>query len=181
MRRERGGRGPEGVLATWGCVACLLAGSATRTDAEDGGRRAITAPTPSRGWEDSVPELERARAGARQRLSDARCEAVLADFTDVAGRRLDRVLQASGRSPQAQLDRLAFESGVGRYGCSSGQLAFTRIGSTDVSICVRPFTLLPPPQREAVLIHEMLHSLGLGENPPESAEVTARVLKRCGH
>jgi hypothetical protein len=33
---------------------------------------------------------------------------------------------------------------------------------------------------ELVLIHELLHSLGLGENPPSSAEITRQVTKRCG-
>jgi hypothetical protein len=32
---------------------------------------------------------------------------------------------------------------------------------------------------EAVIIHEMLHTLGLGENPPSSTEITFRVLNRC--
>ena len=31
----------------------------------------------------------------------------------------------------------------------------------------------------AALIHEMLHTLGLGENPPSSNEITRRVLMRC--
>ena len=38
-----------------------------------------------------------------------------------------------------------------------------------------------PQDREITIIHEMLHSLGLGENPPESVAITAQVLKRCGH
>jgi len=33
---------------------------------------------------------------------------------------------------------------------------------------------------EAVIIHETLHSLGLGENPPTSDEITRRVFSRCG-
>jgi hypothetical protein len=33
---------------------------------------------------------------------------------------------------------------------------------------------------EIVLIHELLHSLGLGENPPNSSWITTAVLKRCG-
>jgi len=33
---------------------------------------------------------------------------------------------------------------------------------------------------EAVIIHETLHSLGLGENPPTSDEITWRVFSRCG-
>ncbi|HSD67450.1 MAG TPA: hypothetical protein VLF95_12150, partial [Vicinamibacteria bacterium] len=66
--------------------------------------------------------------------------------------------------------------------CNRGaSLAFTQVGSSAVSVCLRAFTLLRPPEQDAVLIHEMLHSLGLGENPPESVAITARVLKRCGH
>jgi hypothetical protein len=142
-------------------------------------RVAVARPGP-RALEDLVPELARARAGARERLADPRCQAVLADFTDVAGRRLDLLLRAGGRTALEQLDSLGFTSGLGRHGCSRGQLAFTQVGSLSVSICLRPFTLLPPVKQEAVLIHEMLHSLGLGENPPESLAITAQVLKRCG-
>jgi hypothetical protein len=50
-----------------------------------------------------------------------------------------------------------------------------------VFICFRQLSLLRREEQEAVLIHEMLHSLGLGENPPESVAITAQVLKRCGH
>lgn len=32
---------------------------------------------------------------------------------------------------------------------------------------------------EAIVIHEMLHSLGLGENPPTSDYITSRVMERC--
>jgi hypothetical protein len=32
---------------------------------------------------------------------------------------------------------------------------------------------------QAIVIHEALHTLGLGENPPSSAEITARVLASC--
>jgi hypothetical protein len=31
----------------------------------------------------------------------------------------------------------------------------------------------------AVVIHEILHTLGLSENPPSSKEITDRVLARC--
>jgi hypothetical protein len=32
---------------------------------------------------------------------------------------------------------------------------------------------------EALVIHETFHSLGLGENPPSSHEITTRVLGSC--
>jgi hypothetical protein len=33
---------------------------------------------------------------------------------------------------------------------------------------------------EILLIHEFLHTLGLGENPPTSDAITQRVAVRCG-
>ena len=32
---------------------------------------------------------------------------------------------------------------------------------------------------EVYVIHEMLHTLGLGENPPTSQEITQRVKRQC--
>jgi hypothetical protein len=129
-----------------------------------------------------MPDLKRARLGARERLGRPECQAVLTDFESVNGGRLDLVLRSTGRTAQEQLDLLVLESGLGRPLCDHGaRLAFTRSGSSAVSVCLRPFTLLPPAEQDAILIHEMLHSLGLGENPPESTAITDQVLKRCGH
>ena len=36
-----------------------------------------------------------------------------------------------------------------------------------------------PALAEFMVIHEMLHTLGLGENPPSTFEITERVKKRC--
>ena len=36
-----------------------------------------------------------------------------------------------------------------------------------------------PRRPRAVLLHEVLHTLGLGENPPTSAHITQRVVERC--
>jgi hypothetical protein len=33
---------------------------------------------------------------------------------------------------------------------------------------------------EIAVIHEALHTLGLGENPPDSREITRLVTERCG-
>jgi hypothetical protein len=120
--------------------------------------------------------------GARERLGHLECLAVLTDFKAVTGQRLDEVLRGRGRTAQEQLDLLELESGLGRHGCDRGvTMAFTQVHSPVVSICLRPFTLLPRKEQEAVLIHELLHSLGLGENPPESVAITRQVLGRCGH
>jgi hypothetical protein len=34
---------------------------------------------------------------------------------------------------------------------------------------------------EVVIIHELLHTLGLRENPPSSAQITKQVRRRCGN
>ena len=36
------------------------------------------------------------------------------------------------------------------------------------------------PPAEIIVLHEALHTLGLGENPPLSAVITDRVAARCG-
>jgi hypothetical protein len=36
-----------------------------------------------------------------------------------------------------------------------------------------------PGRAKILVIHEVLHTLGLGDNPPSSAEITERVEARC--
>jgi len=39
--------------------------------------------------------------------------------------------------------------------------------------------LKEPRVAESMVIHEVLHTLGLGENPPTSLEITSRIFTRC--
>jgi hypothetical protein len=179
MRGFVGGRGPGRALVSWSFVGYLVGGLGSRAGAAEGGHASRT-PPPRPTLEERIPDLKQAREGARERLGDPQCLAVLTDFESVTGQRLDEVLRTSGRTAQEQLDLLVFESGLGRPGCDRGAtMAFTQVRSSVVSICLRPFTLMHRTEQEAVLIHEMLHSLGLGEGPPESVAITARVLARC--
>jgi hypothetical protein len=55
-------------------------------------------------------------------------------------------------------------------------------GSRVVQVCGRRFGAVArrnPRLAEASVIHEMLHSLGLGENPPDPQVITGRVLDLC--
>ena len=55
-------------------------------------------------------------------------------------------------------------------------------GSRVVQVCGRRFEAVArrhPRLAEASVIHEMLHSLGLGENPPDPRAITERVLDLC--
>ena len=76
-----------------------------------------------------------------------------------------------------------FAQDQGSKACrTKGTVAVTEPGSRVVFICARSFlemALSAPERAEATVIHEMLHSLGLGENPPSSNEITERVLSRC--
>jgi hypothetical protein len=89
-----------------------------------------------------------------------------------------------GRTPEEHLDALTFHDGSSHPRCAaSNVLAFTRPGDDAVRVCASQFRSTArsdPAKAEAVVLHEMLHTLGLGEDPPTSLEITARVRSRCG-
>jgi hypothetical protein len=121
---------------------------------------------------------------AKRRLADAECRVVLSDFREAArGWALHDVLRAQGRTAEEHLDSLVFKDGSGKRRCASRSiLAFTHVGSDTVFVCASQFNRAAaqdPGFAEMVLIHEMLHTLGLGENPPASGEITDRVVERC--
>src|SRR6185312_1346299 len=106
---------------------------------------------------------------------------------DASGQTLQEKLDALGETGQSYLSLVFFYEGSELPGCrsSKGQdiSAMTTPGSRAVFICRANFSAerRPKPfQPEAVIIHETLHSLGLGENPPTSDEITWRVFSRCG-
>jgi hypothetical protein len=121
--------------------------------------------------------------GAFRRLGRPRCQNLLTEFTDAAGRPLAERLAALGRTPQGYLGDILFEDGSQVRPCASREvLAVTNPGSRVVFVCPRQFVAVAyqdPVEAELILIHEMLHSLGLGENPPSSHEITGRVEQRC--
>jgi hypothetical protein len=128
--------------------------------------------------------VRRALLSVRRRLATAPCRSVLTDFSAGEGRSLEAVLRELGRSPEAHLDSLLFRDGSTRPRCASQSiLAFTNVGGDTVYVCARQFHRVAerdPAAADVVLIHEALHTLGLGENPPSSGEINARVALRCG-
>lgn len=118
--------------------------------------------------------------GAAERLSVARCAAVLSDFRDAEGRTLRERLEASGVTLDDHLRRLWFVRGEGQRPCSSTRTsAFTVPGGHMVFVCPSVFRHPVTMHDQLLLIHEFLHTLGLGENPPTSAEITKQVTRRC--
>ena len=125
----------------------------------------------------------RALEGAADSLKGARCQSLLSEFEDHNGRLLKDTLMML-QVPLAQYIRLlVFEDGEARAQCKPhGVLAFTTAGSRVISVCGRTFarsSQRDPAEGRAAIIHEMLHSLGLGENPPKPREITYRVKQLC--
>ena len=127
--------------------------------------------------------VRRAVEGAVRRLESPRCRGVLSDFRAADGTTLAEVLSRDGVTAPGHLRRLFFFSGEDRPQCRKDVLAWTAPGSRVVFICPARFRrsyATNPGRLEAVVLHEMLHTLGLGENPPTGAEITHRVVAACG-
>jgi hypothetical protein len=111
------------------------------------------------------------------------CSHLLSEFEDSAGQPLQSRLDDLGLSAPDYVTTVLFVDGSRQRACGADAvLGGTRAGSRVVSLCPRfaEMEWKDPRYAEAIVIHEMLHSLGLGENPPSSREITTKVLKSCG-
>ena len=154
----------------------------------EAGRGPVPYVRPLISYDWSVVERVRARAAAR--LDDPECGKLLTDFRDRVGRTLGSNLQALGVSPSQYLLQLSFLDGSSLPACqTSAVIMSVTPGVPRVFVCPagvgRPNARLSQIEfesglmAEAMVIHEMLHTLGLGENPPSTFEITERVRQRC--
>jgi len=77
---------------------------------------------------------------------------------------------------------LAFLDGASHPLCRRGRAyLFAGVGIARVFVCPEfaAKQIGDPLTAESMVIHEVLHTLGLGENPPSSQEITRRVNARC--
>jgi hypothetical protein len=122
---------------------------------------------------------------ALRRLSDSRCQEILTDFTDPKGRTLDLNLAATGQGLAAYLGWVIFYDGRSTAPCEDRRtLAWTNPGSRAVLVCWDQFAVNQRTNfgyTANTIIHETLHTLGLGETPPDPRVITARVAQRCGN
>ena len=127
--------------------------------------------------------VRRALHRASRTLAKPDCQQIFQEFRDEAGRPLQERLDAEGRSGAGHLATLLFYDGSAQPRCRSPRtFVVTLPGSRIVLVCTTQFTDLvgrDPRLAAGLLIHEELHALGLGENPPSSSEITARVMFRC--
>jgi hypothetical protein len=133
---------------------------------------------------ESNDAVRMALLGAHERLGDPACQRIFTDFTSIDGRRLDQVLAEHGETGQGFLSMLLFYDASRHLACGDGgRFAFTKPNSRAIFVCGRRFRQKRewnPAASEALIIHELLHALGLGENPPTSVAITEKVLERCG-
>jgi hypothetical protein len=128
--------------------------------------------------------MERAVQGAMRRLQEPECQRVLQEFSTRDGVRLQEILDRDRVSAAEFVSRLTFIDGSLTPQCQKRQdiAAFTAPGLRLIYICgdrfVQDYSNLPR-AADVLIIHETLHALGLGENPPSSGEITARVTRRC--
>lgn len=123
--------------------------------------------------------------GAVRRLARPQCQQLFTDFADPAGHALSDTLAASGKTAGESLADLYFVEGDGSPQCRANDwtAAFTVPRSRVIYVCGTQFAdrfALKTSGGEILLIHELLHALGLGENPPTSAHITDAVRTRCG-
>jgi hypothetical protein len=133
---------------------------------------------------DDAAAVAAALLGAQERLRVVVCQHLLDDYSDAGGQPLRDKLVPFAMEPADYLALLVIvdggERGAGRLCRTRGVAAVTEPNGRVVYVCGAAFRELSEAHRENVLIHEMLHSLGLGEGPPSSAEINAAVWRRCG-
>jgi hypothetical protein len=123
--------------------------------------------------------VERAARGARRRLERRDCQRVLDRFHDGTRRPLRDVGSSGASFPDEVLARVIFRDGRDAPACRAGAAAFTGAGSRVVFVCGNRFARIGRTEAELILIHEMLHTIGLGERPPTSREIDRVVASHC--
>jgi len=161
-------------------VVWLGCGAASSQAAPNGDPPALWTQLPRSATRGALLRVAR---GALQRLESDECRRVFSDFADGQGRTLQANLDALGQTPAGYLRLILFTDGSRKGRCQKEPvLAVTSAESRVVFLCPERFERAARQNHvhaEAILIHETLHTLGLGENPPTSNQITDRVLARC--
>ena len=167
----------QGILLVT-LIACLPAPGAAQVEPS----RATVTTTAVLAIKDGelAAAVHRAVRGAARRLEQSSCAAVLGRFADGGGRPLTHVLASHGLTPPESFSRITFRDGRDTATCRSGPVAaFTSPGSRVVFVCGVRFATIDRARAEQVVIHEMLHTLGLGERPPTSRQIDGVVARHC--
>jgi hypothetical protein len=126
--------------------------------------------------------LDRARTRAAALLESEECRQVFSDFADAEGRSLQEKLASLGQTPAEYLGTVHFVNGELQPLCRRSSVQMVTTGKSQyVYVCpqFRQYQDRHPELAPVLVIHEALHTLGLGENPPSSIEITGRIVERC--
>jgi hypothetical protein len=166
-------------------VLFLLAALAAPSEAAPASKAAL--PRPLKRYDAAV--LDAVRVRAARRLRNPECRKVLSDFTDVEGRTLEERLRPWGMEPSEYLLSLPFFDGSQAPLCRRPAVQLvTTPGLVPILVCpargriesrIARVEARHPSLAEVMVIHEMLHTLGLGEDPPTTFAITDRVRARC--
>jgi hypothetical protein len=131
------------------------------------------------------PMFQVVTAEARRLLEKPSCGRIFEEFQDSrTGRPLAASLSETGLGAVAYFESLSFLDGTGTAPCLRPRIqAYTTIGGSTIHVCRAQLYALQKHDWLAAgstLVHEALHTLGLGENPPPPAEITHRILQHCG-
>ena len=126
--------------------------------------------------------VQYALLGAKKRLEHHACAELLAEFHASDGLPLNAHMSLA---PTDYLSTLWFVDGDDDLRCRTtvAPIAFTAPGHPVVFVCASHFArkyLQNQKYAEILLIHEMLHTAGLGENPPTSNQISGMAMARCG-
>lgn len=126
--------------------------------------------------------VRRAREGALRKLGEAECQKLLFDFKDTSGRTLQESLNEWTMTPADYASLIPFLDGSRQPLCRKAKTALVSSpGVRRIYVCqsFADLQVRQPGLAESMVIHEFLPTLGLGENPPTSIEITQRVEARC--
>ena len=132
----------------------------------------------------SKEDVQSAITGALRRLEHPQCAGMLNELQGQDGLPLSYRLEATGLNAREYLASLRFVDGTNEGRChrDSITVAFTQPGSRVIYICSQRFSAFP--RNSAVadvsILHEFLHSLGLGEDPPSPGAISRIVQDHCG-
>jgi len=182
-------------------VAALLGAASLGAQADGSSQRrsieSVTSRGPSNGVTAATVEwphviikdvytrdaAKRSLSGAHEWLAKPACQSLFLEFHDERGLPLTERLRELSATPQSYLQLVYFLDGEQSRACKKdGVLAFTEPGSRVVYLCGRYFERAShrdAREVQATIIHEVLHSLGLGENPPSPGYITDRVRRLC--
>jgi hypothetical protein len=114
---------------------------------------------------------------ASSRLAGEHCRQILTDFEQFTSLPLQDRLLTLSVDIETSPTLISVLDGSRHPVCAKAVLAFTTRGSRVVGVCVEELKRTSREHPEyliAAMIHEILHTLGLGENPPSSREITKR-------